>query len=177
MWPGMRPATGWIAYCDVDALLLEQLRELAHVVLRLRDREPVAGDDDDLAREGELHRDVLRGRRANGAAVVGASAVPAPACTWPNAPNRTFVTERFMAFAISSVSSVPEAPTSIPATIRTVFESTKPVADAARPVNAFSSEITTGMSAPPIGSTKRTPKSERQQDEQPHHPLLAGRRR
>ena len=69
------------------------------------------------------------------------------------------MTERFIAFAISSVSIVPEAPTSMPATIRTVFESTKPVADAARPVNALSSEITTGMSAPPIGSTNRMPKS------------------
>ena len=53
---------------------------------------------------------------------------------------------------------MPEAPTSIPATISTVESSTNPVAEAARPVNAFRSEITTGMSAPPIGSTKRIPK-------------------
>ena len=65
--------------------------------------------------------------------------------------------ERFIAFAISSVSRVPEAPTSIPATMSTVESSTKPVAEAARPVNAFRSEITTGMSAPPIGSTNITP--------------------
>ena len=68
------------------------------------------------------------------------------------------MTERFIAFAISSVSRVPEAPTSMPATMRTVFESTKPVAEAARPVAALSSEMTTGMSAPPIGSTNSTPK-------------------
>ena len=68
-------------------------------------------------------------------------------------------TERFIAFAMSSVSSVPDAPTSIPATISTVESRTKPVADAARPVNAFSSEITTGMSAPPMGSTNITPKT------------------
>ena len=60
---------------------------------------------------------------------------------------------------MSSVSSVPEAPTSAPLTIRTLLWSTKPVAAAARPVKAFSSEITTGMSAPPIGSTKSTPKT------------------
>ena len=42
--------------------------------------------------------------------------------------------------------------------MRTVLERTKPVAEAARPVAALRSEITTGMSAPPIGSTKRTPK-------------------
>ena len=39
-----------------------------------------------------------------------------------------------------------------------VFSSTKPAEAAARPVKAFRSEITTGMSAPPIGRTSRTPK-------------------
>ena len=43
--------------------------------------------------------------------------------------------------------------------ISALLSSTKPVAAAARPVNAFSSEITTGMSAPPIGSTTATPKT------------------
>ena len=52
MWPGMRPATGWIAYFTSTPLLLEQVGELAHGVLRLRDREPVAGHDDDLPRVG-----------------------------------------------------------------------------------------------------------------------------
>ena len=47
----------------------------------------------------------------------------------------------------------------MPLTIRTFECSTKPVAAAASPVNAFSSEITTGMSAPPIGSTNTTPKT------------------
>ena len=88
-----------------------------------------------------------------------AAAPPDPAWTLPNAPNSTFAIERFIARPISSVSSVPEAPTSAPLTISTLLWSTKPVADAARPVNALSSEITTGMSAPPIGRTKRTPKS------------------
>ena len=72
MCPGMRPATGWMAYLHLDALLLEQLGQLAHVVLRLRHRHPVAGDDDDLAGEGELHGNVLGRRRAHGAPVVGA---------------------------------------------------------------------------------------------------------
>jgi hypothetical protein len=43
----------------LDALLLEQLAELANVVLRLRDGEAVAGDDDHLARIGQHHGDVL----------------------------------------------------------------------------------------------------------------------
>ena len=66
-------------------------------------------------------------------------------------------TERFIAVAISSVRIVPEEPTRVPATIRATLSSAKPAAAADRPVNAFSSEITTGMSAPPIGSTTRLP--------------------
>ena len=43
--------------------------------------------------------------------------------------------------------------------ISTLFSSTKPVAEAARPAYEFSSEITTGMSAPPIGRKISTPSS------------------
>ncbi len=103
---------------------------------------------------------------ATSSAVVGrtepvapTAAPPAPVCSWPNAPKRTFAIERFIAFAIIIVSNVPDAPTSMPLTISTLFSSSKPPAATARPVNAFSSEITTGMSAPPIGSTNSTPKS------------------
>ncbi len=52
---------------------------------------------------------------------------------------------------------VPEAPTIIPATISAVLFKAIPVAAADSPVNAFKSEITTGMSAPPIGSTTMFP--------------------
>ena len=54
---------------------------------------------------------------------------------------------------------VPDAPTIIPATIITVLFSATPVAAADSPVNAFSSEITTGMSAPPMGSTTMLPRT------------------
>ena len=64
-----------------------------------------------------------------------------------------------MARLISRVRIVPEEPTSVPATIRTTLSSAKPAAAAASPVKALSSEITTGMSAPPIGSTKRLPRT------------------
>ena len=66
-------------------------------------------------------------------------------------------TERFIALAIRLVRIVPDAPTIIPATISAVLFRAIPVAAADRPVNAFSSEITTGMSAPPIGSTTMFP--------------------
>ena len=85
--------------------------------------------------------------------------LPSAATTFPNAPKRTFAIERFIARAIIIVSSVPEAPTSIPLTMRTFECRTNPVAAAARPVKALRSEITTGMSAPPIGRTKTTPNS------------------
>ena len=51
---------------DLDALRLEQVGELADVVLRLRDREPVAGHEDDLVRVREHHGDVLGARAADG---------------------------------------------------------------------------------------------------------------
>ncbi len=87
-----------------------------------------------------------------------AAVTAASAETCPKAPKSTFAIERFIARLIIMVRNVPEAPTSIPLTMRTLLSSSKPVAATARPVNAFSSEITTGMSAPPIGSTNRTPK-------------------
>ncbi len=68
-------------------------------------------------------------------------------------------TERFIATAIRFVRIEPEAPTIVPATISAKLSSAMPAAAAERPVKAFSSEITTGMSAPPIGSTTMLPSS------------------
>ena len=67
--------------------------------------------------------------------------------------------ERFIATAIRFVRIEPEAPTIMPATISAGLFSAMPVAAAERPVKAFSIEITTGMSAPPIGSTTALPSS------------------
>ena len=89
----------------------------------------------------------------------GAAAGP-PASAFgaaPNAPNSTLPSERFIAVAINIVSSVPDAPTSVPLMMSTVLSSAKPVTATATPVNELSSEITTGMSAPPIGNTPSTP--------------------
>ncbi len=65
--------------------------------------------------------------------------------------------ERFIARAISCVSSVPAEPTTVPAMIIAALLSTKPSNATARPVSALYSEITTGMSAPPIGSVMVSP--------------------
>ena len=62
-----------------------------------------------------------------------------------------------MALLMRRVSKIPEAPTSVPATISRFEPSVKPEAATARPVKELSSEIRTGTSAPPIGRTKMTP--------------------
>ena len=68
------------------------------------------------------------------------------------------MTDRFMASAMSLVRIAPDAPTSAPAMIRTGLSMTKPAIATAVPVNEFSRLMTTGMSAPPIGSVIVTPK-------------------
>ena len=64
---------------------------------------------------------------------------------------------RFMAFAIMTVRIKPLAPTSEPATIKTLFKSKRPANAAAIPDREFRREITTGISPPPIGVTKPKP--------------------
>ena len=68
-----------------------------------------------------------------------------------------FRIERFMASAMTLVRIAPDAPTRAPAMIRTGLFSTKPAIATAVPVNELSSEMTTGMSAPPMGSVMVTP--------------------
>ncbi len=87
-----------------------------------------------------------------------AGSVPA-VTTEPKAENSTLEIERPIATLIIRVSSVPEAPTRVPATTSSTECSTKPLAATARPVKEFNSEMRTGTSAPPIGSTKTTPKN------------------
>ena len=52
----------------------------------------------------------------------------------------------------------PLAPTKEPATIKTLLEIMNPVKAAAIPDREFSNDTTTGMSAPPIGSTNNIPR-------------------
>src|SRR5207237_1318180 len=75
----------------------------------------------------------------------------------PNPPRMMLVSDRFIASAMSLVRMLPDAPTSAPATISAQLAMTNPAIATAVPVNALSSEMTTGMSAPPIGSTIITP--------------------
>ena len=63
-----------------------------------------------------------------------------------------------MALHMMLVRIKPDAPTSKPVTIRIVFATARPAAQAATPEYEFSSAITTGMSAPPIEIVAHTPK-------------------
>ena len=67
--------------------------------------------------------------------------------------------ERFIAFAIITVRIRPLAPTNEPATIKTLLNNNRPANAAAIPEKEFNKEITTGISPPPIGSTKPMPPS------------------
>ena len=85
--------------------------------------------------------------------------IAGPLSPVPNPPTRMLRIDRFIASAISLVRMPPDAPTSAPAMISAQLPMTNPAIATAVPVNAFSSEMTTGMSAPPMGSTMVTPKT------------------
>ena len=151
----------------VDAALGEHVGQLARGVLGLRHRHAVAGDDHHRLDVGEQHARILDadlahelGRAARRATAGRGRAPP------PTPAKSTLVMERFIALHMSSVSRVPDAPTSVPLMISAGSRSAKPVAATARPVKELSSEITTGMSAPPIGTTIRMPKKRREPEEQ-----------
>tara|TARA_B100000282_G_C31513208_1_gene390361 strand:+ start:454 stop:672 length:219 start_codon:yes stop_codon:yes gene_type:complete len=52
----------------------------------------------------------------------------------------------------------PEEPTKAPVIIKAVFSRVNPIPAAAQPEYEFNIDITTGMSAPPIGIISNTPK-------------------
>ncbi len=75
----------------------------------------------------------------------------------PNPPATMLRIDRFIASAINFVRMLPEAPTRAPAMMSPTLLMTNPAIATAVPVKALRSEITTGMSAPPIGMTMITP--------------------
>jgi hypothetical protein len=118
MWPGMRPATGWIANFTLTPRFDQLLRQLPDLVLRLRDRHAVAGHDHHAFGVGHHRRDVARLDRLS--ARPDLLRLPPP----PKLENSTLVIERFIALAIRRVSSVPAAPTIMPAMISAWLPST-----------------------------------------------------
>ena len=87
----------------------------------------------------------------------GPSAAPVDASEPPKPPASTDMSGRFMAWLISTESVTPAAPTSAPATMSATLSIARPLIATAVPVHALSTEMTTGMSAPPIGMTNTRP--------------------
>src|SRR2546423_1295046 len=75
----------------------------------------------------------------------------------PKAPNSTFVNDRFIALLINTERMKPDEPSSDPLMMRMTLPIANPVAHDANPEYEFNRATTTGMSAPPIGSTSRMP--------------------
>ena len=136
MCPGIRPATGWIAYFTSTPRDSSSSASSRHGVLGLGHGEAVAGHDDDVLGVGQLDRGVVGRDLADGAARRRADRgrVPSPP---PKPPTMMLMTERFMASAMSLVRIAPDAPTRAPAMIRTGLSMTKPAIAAAVPVNEF----------------------------------------
>ncbi len=92
----------------------------------------------------------------------------------PKPPRNTLATERFMALHMMSVRIMPLAPTKAPATISRLFCTINPEAQAAMPEYEFNRQITTGMSAPPIGITNMIPRASARADTIPRYNSALG---
>ena len=127
MWPGMRPATGWMAKRTSAPLRFEHSASSLHGVLGLRHGHAVAGDDDHALRGFEHVVGVLGG---DGFHFALAPRRPALHRLAPNPPKSTLPMVRFIALHMMMVRMMPEVPTRQPATMSTLFRMTKPAADA-----------------------------------------------
>ena len=156
MCPGIRPATGWIAYLTSTPLASSARSSSRTACWACATAIPYPG----AITTSRANDNWIATSCALVERTVPPFAPPAPtgaATAPPNPPATIAGTDRFIALAIRLVRIDPDAPTIIPATINAVLFSAIPVAAADRPVNAFNNEITTGISAPPIGNTTMFP--------------------
>src|SRR5210317_40354 len=75
----------------------------------------------------------------------------------PKPPRITLRNDLFIPLHIIYEKIAPEDPTRAPVIINAVFSKVKPIPAAAQPEYEFNIEITTGMSAPPIGIINKNP--------------------
>ena len=94
MCPGMRPATGWMAYLTSTPCGFELVAHFAQRVLRLRHRHAVARHDDDLRGIFQEVGGVFR--RADLDRPLLAHPPLGPATSPPKPPRMTEMNERFM---------------------------------------------------------------------------------
>ena len=156
------------------AALLELVGQLAHRVLRLGHRHAVPGRHHDLRGVGELDRHVGRVGGAHRLLPRRRRPCRRPRSRRRSRPRRCSRSSGSSPRPSASVRIEPEAPTSMPPTISATLSSAMPAAAADSPVKAFSSEITTGMSAPPIGSTNMLPSTAAEHQDHQEQPLRLG---
>ena len=155
MWPGMRPATGWIAY-------FTSIRRASRAGRRAPAPRAAPGPPPGRSRARSRRAARRRAapprprRRSSAPAPPDASGRSRPAAPPPppNAPKRTLRQRPVHGLAHELRQQRARGADQRAGDDQRSLRSTKPVAAAARPVNELSSEITTGMSAPPIGSTR-----------------------
>src|SRR6056300_32718 len=75
----------------------------------------------------------------------------------PNPPNITLKNDLFIPLHIIYDRIAPDDPTNAPVIISAVFSKVKPIPAAAQPEYEFNIDITTGISAPPIGIINKNP--------------------
>ncbi len=131
---GHASGDGMDGVLDGDAADLEQFGEFADSVLGLGGGEAVAGDEDDTVGEGELGSGVFEVDLAHYSA--GLAGCRPRDDRSPKPPKRTLVMERLPGSLTHQDGEdvVPEETVEeVPAMMRTLLPSTKPVAAAARP--------------------------------------------
>ena len=153
--PGHPPRDGMDRVLDVDPRL-EDVGELAHVVLGLRDRHAVPGTTMTLRANESWTATSRASSRARSGRRLPAHCPPLPDC--PKAPKSTFAIERFIAFAMSSVRSVPGRADEHPRDDEHGRVEDEPGRGGSESGECVQQRDDDGMSAPPIGSTNMTPK-------------------
>src|SRR5579885_1928783 len=155
--PGIRPATGCMAYLIVAPRSLRMSANSLTPCCACAAAIPYPGtmitsfalSKSSAASFGVPERTVF--------GPTSAAAVLSEGTAFPNAPKSTLVMERFIALHMRIESINPDAPSTAPPIINILFESAKPRREAELPAYEFNIAITVGISAAPMGRIRNTP--------------------
>ena len=156
MWPGKRPATGWM---PKRTSFPKDLNNFVNSHTECCAREtamPYPGTMiTDLASMSVLTVSSLVkivGSRSSTGAFGSFFALPPVS---PNPPANTETNDRFIASAMTKDKMIPDAPTKAPPIIINSLSNMKPAKTPAHPDPEFNTDITTGISAPPIAMVNK----------------------
>src|SRR6266576_2472432 len=155
MWPGIRPATGWMANLTVIPRLVSWSYNSRTLCWACATAMPYPG----MTTTSRACSSSWSAPSTVSCFQAFCSPSAFACCTVPNAPNRTLVNDRFIARHMMIERMRPLEPSSAPAVTSSLLLSTNPIATADRPAYEFKIEITVGISAPPIGMMNSTPNS------------------